>query len=718
MKKMRSLFFLATFSFVLQAQEFSDLIQFEADSYSTNLQTQKTEVSGNVHLRLGDRELYADKLSVEPSSGDVECDGKILYRQGSLEIEAKGVKFNLKTGLGVFYDAAVRRPGAFQLEGKEIERVGENVYNAKVAKISFCQDCPQSWSLVGDRVRVNTELYAEFHHAVLQIKDTPVLYLPFVYYPAVDRRFSGFLIPYFKFSTALGAQIGIPFYFAPKNNFDVTLDYRYMSRGGHRNDLQTRYVFSDRSFFKSGTSWIRAPSDVFGLSDRFGINYEGRAQFLKNWSFLAKGHQISDVDMSTHFEDDNLESRLPHLSHDLALEAQFENYALSLGVLLPQNNLQRLDSELGAVRWTLPQLKVGTPLTPLWNRFFSSFRFEELSVRRYEKSFGSSWIGKDPVSDFIVSGDRYTGLFDFSIPLNFDFLRSFSKLQYRGDLYSFGPGVDTKHASRTKLSLEQTFEGDVWKVWNTGWSDMPRLKHVVTPFVSYFFSPPDTHSNHEFFKDCPGGGCTANAPRFDLFDGGVPSEEVRLGTEEQERFLRQHSRLAYGFKTQLLGKFSSHQQIQEILFLVLQHEYDLKEDTFGRWRLFAQGKYDFLTVALQVSWSPRSARLDVLNSLSLDKKFFALSLYQNVNPSADNLGGELKLKKLGPFEFSTIQNFDRNEGKLLDQKYFISYASFSKCWKFDFGLKKRLGENDFEYSPSFQVTYSESVKNRENILNF
>ena len=134
MKIMRSLFLLLFFSSTLFAQEFSDLIQFEADSYSTNLQTKKTEVSGNVHLLLGDRELFADKLSVDPVVGDVECVGKILYRQGSLEIEAQGVKFNLKTGLGVFYNAAVRRPGAFQLEGKEIERIGESVYNAKVAK--------------------------------------------------------------------------------------------------------------------------------------------------------------------------------------------------------------------------------------------------------------------------------------------------------------------------------------------------------------------------------------------------------------------------------------------------------------------------------------------------------------------------------------------------------------------------------------------------------
>jgi hypothetical protein len=718
MKKMRGLFLLLFFSFTLFAQEFSDLIQFEADSYSTNLQTKKTEVNGNVHLRLGDRELFADKLSVDPVLGDVECVGKILYRQGSLEIEAQGVRFNLKTGLGVFYNAAVRRPGAFQLEGKEIERIGESVYNAKVAKISFCQDCPQSWSLVGDRVRVNTEGYAEFHHAILQIKDTPILYFPFVYYPAVDRRFTGFLIPYFKFSTALGAQMGIPFYYAPQNNLDFTLDYRYMSRGGHRNDLQTRYVFSDRSFFKSDTSWIRAPSESFGLSDRFGIHYQGRAQFFTNWALLAKGNLLSDLDMSTHFEDDSAESRLPHLNHDLALEAQYENYSLVLGALLPQNNLQRSERELGTVRWTLPELKVGTPLTPLFARFFSSLRFEELSVRRYQQGFGSKVMSREPLSNFIVSGDRYSGILDFSVPLNFDFLRSSSKAHYRGDFYSFAAGLNEKNATRSKVSVEQSFEGDMWKVWNTGWSDMPRLKHVMTPFVSYFYSPADFRSSHEFFEDCPNGNCSANAPRFDLFDGGLPSEEIRLGTEEQERLLREHSFITYGFKTQLLGKFSSNQQIQEVFFLGLNHEYDFKKNAFGRWRLFAQGKYEFVTLASQASWSPRSTRLDILNSLSFDKKYFSLSLYQNVNPNADNLGGELKLKKVGPFEIATAQNYDRVEKKLLDQRYFISYASFSKCWKFDFALKKRLGENDFEYSPSFQVTYSESVKNRDDLLRF
>ena len=710
MQRMRFLLLLSFVSFALVAQELSDLIQFQADSYSTNLQTQKTEVSGNVHLRLGDRELFADKLTVDPGMGDVECAGKVLYRQGSLEIEANGVKFNLKTGLGVFYDAAVRRPGAFQLEGKEIERIGENVYNAKVAKISFCQDCPQSWSLVGDRVRVNTERYAEFHHAVLQIKDTPVLYLPFVYYPAVDRRFTGLLIPYFKFSTALGAQLGIPFYYAPTNNLDFTLDYRYMSRGGHRNDLQTRYVFSDRSFFKSDTSWIRAASGASMLSDRYGIHYQNRSQFLKNWAFIARGDQVSDLDMSYHFEDDSLESRLPHLSHDLALEAQYENFALSLGVMAPQNNLQRSSRELGSVRWTLPQLKVGTPLTPIYENFLSALRFEELSVRRFENGFGSRVVGRDPQSNFIVSGERYTGLFDLSLPLNFDVLRAYSKAHFRGDFYSFASGVNEKNATRSKVSFEQSIEGDIWKVWNTGWSDMPRLKHVVTPFMSYFYSPADIHSDHQFFN--------VNAPQFDLFDGSLPSEEIRLGTEEQERLLREHSFVTYGFKTQLLGKFASNEQIQEILFLGLHHEYNLRENSFGRWRLFAQGRYNSIVLESQVSWSPRSTRLDILNGLSLDKKYYNLSLYQTVNPSADNIGGELRLKRLGPFELSTAQNFDRSEGKLLEQKYFISYASFSKCWKFDFALKRKLGDNDFEYSPSFQVTYSESVKNRDDILKF
>ena len=363
--------------------ELPELIEFNAKNFSTNLETKKTEVEGNVHLRLGDRELFADSLSFDPTTGEVECAGAILFRQGSLEIEATGVKFNLRSGLGIFYNAAVHKPGAFKLEGKEIKRVAETVYEARVAKVSFCQDCPSSWSFIGDRVRIDTERYAELHHAVLQIKDTPLFYLPFIYYPAKDERFTGFLIPYFKFSPALGAQLGIPFYYAPRKDLDFTYDYRYMSKGGHRGEVVTRYVLSDYSFFNSRTSYIRTPAGSPWLEDRYGIHFESRMQVAKHWALLGRGDTLSDVEMSTNFEEDSVESRLPTVANDLYLEGNFENFSLNAGVTLPQDNVNRLVSARTSERWALPHVRGGIPSTPITNEFLANFRLDDLRLQTF-----------------------------------------------------------------------------------------------------------------------------------------------------------------------------------------------------------------------------------------------------------------------------------------------------------------------------------------------
>ncbi len=698
------------------ANQLADQIEFQADKYTTNLETKKTEVEGNVHLKLGNRELFADKLSVDFNSSDVECTGHVLFRNikedgNKIEIEAEGVKFNLKTGLGKFYNAQVRSKGAFHLEGKEIIRDTETTFIAKVGKISFCQDCPQSWSLVGDRINVDTEKYAEVHHALIEIKDVPVLYLPFVYYPAQNKRFSGFLIPYFRYSKALGAQLGIPFYYAPNDLMDFTWDYRYMSEGGHRNALETRVKYSDYSFWNSNTSWIRTLNNRTLTKDRVALHYQGRAQFLESSAFLMSGNFVSDVDMSRSFEEDSSESRLPNYSNEFFIESQFENFSLLAGARIPQDNLDRNLTSRGDVNWTLPQVNISMPLTPLWNSLLIGASVEELGVRRFKEGKTSQLLDRDPLTGFIASGDRYSGILEFSLPLNFDYLRSTTRSKIRGDYYDFMGGVDPGSASRAQVVLEQNFEMDFSKVWNLGLAAMPKVKHIMTPYVGLSYSPPDSHSKNEFFEDCPLGPCTITAPRLDPFDGGLPTETVSLGTEESEARLRDHNLLRYGFKTQLLGKMSNN-EIREIFFLDVSQEYNIKEHKAEKLKLLASGNYDIFNFTSQLAWDLQKSQIDLLNNLSADGLYYKVTFFQSIRSDTDNLGGEFRLKKLGPFELASEHNYDRKLSKLIEQKYFVSYKSSSECWSVNLGLRRRLGDKEFEYAPSIQVLYTESVKNR------
>jgi len=73
------------------------------------------------------------------------------------------------------------------------------------------------------------------------------------------------------------------------------------------------------------------------------------------------------------------------------------------------------------------------PLTPVLPSVLTSLRLEELSVRRFKPGTTGSALGRDPYSNVIASGDRYTGLMDLSLPLSLDYVRSTSRVHYRGD---------------------------------------------------------------------------------------------------------------------------------------------------------------------------------------------------------------------------------------------------------------------------------------------
>ncbi|MCQ5167731.1 putative LPS assembly protein LptD, partial [Roseburia hominis] len=69
-------------------------------------------------------------------------------------------------------------------------------------------------------------------NVTLRVKDIPILYTPYIYFPIDDRRQSGFLPPTIGTSTDTGFTLVTPYYFNLAPNYDATLYPRYMSKRG------------------------------------------------------------------------------------------------------------------------------------------------------------------------------------------------------------------------------------------------------------------------------------------------------------------------------------------------------------------------------------------------------------------------------------------------------------------------------------------------------
>jgi LPS-assembly protein len=79
-------------------------------------------------------------------------------------------------------------------------------------------------------------------NVTLRVKDIPILYTPYIYFPIDDRRQSGFLPPTIGTGSDTGFMLVTPYYFNLAPNYDATLYPRYMEKHGLLMEGEFRYL--------------------------------------------------------------------------------------------------------------------------------------------------------------------------------------------------------------------------------------------------------------------------------------------------------------------------------------------------------------------------------------------------------------------------------------------------------------------------------------------
>src|SRR5688572_14839834 len=119
-------------------------------------------------------------------------------------------------------------------------------------------------------------------NTIFRVKDVPVFWLPWFYYPIEqDSRSTGFLMPSYGSSTFRGQAISNAFFWAISRSQDATFFHDWFTRAGQGAGIEYRYVTSpqssgtvklyrflrsDTSFTENGTTTTLAGSRSFELS--------------------------------------------------------------------------------------------------------------------------------------------------------------------------------------------------------------------------------------------------------------------------------------------------------------------------------------------------------------------------------------------------------------------------------------------------------------------
>ena len=115
----------------------------------------------------------------------------------------------------------------FRMEGDEIVKHGDDTYSFEEGMFTTCR-CPPGerdpWQIRAGSADLEVGGYGTARNTTFEILGVPVVWLPWMIYPLKTERQSGLLFPEFGYGSRNGVDIGLPIFWAARDNLNITAD--------------------------------------------------------------------------------------------------------------------------------------------------------------------------------------------------------------------------------------------------------------------------------------------------------------------------------------------------------------------------------------------------------------------------------------------------------------------------------------------------------------
>ncbi|HKK01554.1 MAG TPA: LPS assembly protein LptD [Desulfuromonadales bacterium] len=247
-------------------------VNIQADHLSYDRKTQTYHAVGEVQLKRGNMTLLSDAMTWNTASGEAVATGhvKLSSPDGVLEgetlrlntntqlgsltngkgyVDNKGSLSNGKSGvaarMGLSSDWGGAAASKFYLTGKQIDKTGPQSYRVERGTVTSCSGDAPSWKFGARELNVTVGGFARAKNALFYLKDIPVLYIPYVAYPANRGRVSGFLMPRYGYSSRHGLEFSDAYYLVLGRNMDATFYLDLLGKSGIGEGGEYRYILGD-----------------------------------------------------------------------------------------------------------------------------------------------------------------------------------------------------------------------------------------------------------------------------------------------------------------------------------------------------------------------------------------------------------------------------------------------------------------------------------------
>jgi LPS-assembly protein len=647
-------------------------VQIVADTMHYNNKTGVYTARGNVTIKQLDQILKSDYVEYNYNTQVARANGHVVYREEAGDnLVCNYLEMNMGTKEGIVKEGKIfYQQQNMYLNGKNIEKLGENQYRITDGEITTCDGKSPAWKFTCKKVDVTLEGLAKAKGAKFKIKNFPVAYFPYLVYPAKVKRQSGLLTPSFGTSSSEGIKFDNAYFWAISPNTDATINLDIATKKGVGVGGEYRYITSETSrgrfygyFIEESNSYQRDKySNLYDREkDRWNAVYEGKKDFDPTFFARAKLDLVSDREFYHDYgSQTNLRSAEQTQSsafltkhwENLSLTGKAEyNYTLlepnDLATGIPytgnKTTLQRYP------QITLAGIPFTVPHTPLYfsvdSDFAHFYREEGVDTPTYMLTKQGNRFEVDP-----------RVMLPLSVMKNLFFQTEAGLLQTSYFNASNDKGLDD---TRSLFHLASNLSTKFMKIYDRGSGN--KIRHTIEPELIYTYIPERKQND---------------LPQYDEFDN--IAEENRLALAVTNRLVN---------KTTSQGGISA---IKEILFLRLGQYYDLNtsDDPFSDFFMQLRSQpFSWMRLKSNLAYDIYDMGFDMVNGLinfedrrkdSLELEYrYTKSEDTGFNTSQPNYlagiellkGGIGKIDTLAGTQFSTqgIEEFDSRVRLVLTQ---------------------------------------------------
>lgn len=219
-------------------------------------------LAGDVVMRQGSMQVEADEANLYQAENRGELSGNVKIRDNGSLVVGDRAEIQLDTGEAQVDNAEyVMHKSRIRGNALYAKRSENAIIRLKDGTYTTCEPNSNAWTLKGNNITLNPATgFGTATNVTLRVKDIPVMYTPYIYFPIDDRRQSGFLPPSFSTSSDTGFMLVTPYYFNLAPNYDATLYPRYMAKRGLLMEGEFRYL-TKSSEGQFGGAWLNDRDD-------------------------------------------------------------------------------------------------------------------------------------------------------------------------------------------------------------------------------------------------------------------------------------------------------------------------------------------------------------------------------------------------------------------------------------------------------------------------